>query len=184
MRALPSQDVLGPLGQHTVEPHGSHDIPDVIRINQRGVTEHLGLLAEQLLDLPRHPHRLLPEAVLVGQRGKAMGIRLGQELHTPSLVQFLQKLDDRRGVVLQQLNRASGNGERHLEESGVVLGHLEQGLQGRNVGLLRRRGDALLVLVVVVVVMVRTDVKEAVTFQMYILMNLKIKANRFHVLGF
>ena len=32
--------------------------------------------------------------------------------------------------------------------------------------------------------MVRTDVEEAVTFQMYILMNFKVKAYRFHVLGF
>ena len=54
----------------------------------------------------------------------------------------------------------------------------------RQIGMLDRIGNTALVLIVIVIIMVRTDIEEAITFQMYILMNFEIKAYRFHVLGF
>ena len=64
------------------------------------------------------------------------------------------------------------------------LNHLEEGLKSRQIGMLDRIGNTALVLIVIVIIMVRTDIEEAITFQMYILMNFEIKAYRFHVLGF
>ena len=176
--------MLGSFRQYSFESHGSHRAPDIVGIYQGRIAEYFRRLAEKFLDLAWHSQSLLPETFLIGQGRQAVGIRFRQELHTPRFVQFLQQLYHRRCIILQQLNGATWNGKSHFEETGILLNHLEEGLKSRQIGMLDRIGNTALVLIVIVIIMVRTDIEEAITFQMYILMNFEIKAYRFHVLGF
>ena len=112
--------------------------------------------------------------VVVGQRRQTVAVGLGEELHATSLVQLLQLLDNLRGVHLQLLNTCTGEREGHLEVVAVLLDHLLQRVQGWHITTLCDIGDATLVLVVVIVIMIGTDIKETISFQMNNLMYLEI----------
>ena len=52
--------------------------------------------------------------------------------------------------------------------------HLDECLEGRDVGMFGSFGDGTLVFVVIVVVVVRADVEEAIAFEVDILVNLEV----------
>ena len=64
--------------------------------------------------------------------------------------------------------------ESNLEIVTILLDHIEQGVESRHVRALCYVGNATLILVVIVIIMVGTDIKEAVAFEMNYLMYLKI----------
>lgn len=103
-----------------------------------------------------------------------MRVRLGEKLHATRLVELLQLLEHLRRMHLKLLNAYARQRERHLEEIAVLLDHLADGVEGGHVRALHGVVNATLVLVVVVIIMVGTDIKETVTFQMDDLMYLKI----------
>ena len=51
MRALPAKDVLGTLGEHSLESHIGHQTAYLIIVDKAGVTEYLGFLTEKLVYL-------------------------------------------------------------------------------------------------------------------------------------
>ena len=67
VRALPTQHVLGTLGQHTLEAHACHHGTNFVRINQAGVAEHLRRLAEHFLHLGSLAGHFFDEALFVDQ---------------------------------------------------------------------------------------------------------------------
>ena len=69
-----------------------------------------------------------------------------------------------------------------LKKPGFSLIIWRRGLKSRQIGMLDRIGNTALVLIVIVIIMVRTDIEEAITFQMYILMNFEIKGISFSCL--
>ena len=103
-----------------------------------------------------------------------MAVGLGEEFHAAGLIEFLQQLDDLGGVLLQQFDGAAADGEGDLEGFAIGLGHLEEGLESRDVRTFCGFCDAALVLVVVEIVVVLTDLEEAIALEMYILVNLEI----------
>ena len=48
---LPSQDMLGTLGEYSLESHIGHQTSYLIVIDEAGVAEYLGFLAKELVDL-------------------------------------------------------------------------------------------------------------------------------------
>ena len=65
--ALPTQDVLGTLGQHTLEAHAGYGSTNLVGVDEAGVAEYLGGFAEELFHLFALAHHLFLEAGLVGQ---------------------------------------------------------------------------------------------------------------------
>ena len=67
MRALPTQHVLGTLGQHALKAHSSNLGTNVVAVNERGVTGHCGFLTKQLLNLRCLFLHVEGEGLLIGQ---------------------------------------------------------------------------------------------------------------------
>ena len=103
-----------------------------------------------------------------------MRVRLGEELYTTRLVEFLQLLDDLWSVELQLHNACTRQREGNLEILAMFLNHVADSCQGGHVRTVGDIGDAALVLVVVIVVMIGTDIEETIALQMDNLMYLEI----------
>ena len=174
MRRLPSEDVLGTLGKHTFEAHGSHLSADVVAIDERRVTEHLWLLAEVVFHLLALFLHVGSERLLVGERRQAVAVRLGEELYATRVVEFLEFCDDLWRVHLELFHSHARDRESHLKQSVIFGNHLADGVESRHVRLLSYLCDASFVLIVVVVVVVDAYVEETVSLEMYDLMYLKI----------
>ena len=171
---LPSEHVLGALGEHALEAHLRSHQTDVVRVDERRVAQHLRSLSEVLLHLGHLLLHVSLEGLLVDERRQTVTVGLGQELHAARLVHFLQLLQHLRSVHLQLLDAHAREREGHLEVLAVLLNHLVERVQGRHVGTFCNIADRALVLVVVVVIVIGTDVEETIALQMNNLMYLKI----------
>ena len=103
-----------------------------------------------------------------------MGIGLGEEFYAAGVVELLQEFDDLRGVVFELLDGTAGERDGALEVAAILLGHVDEGIEGGDVRAFGRLADGAGVLVVVVVVVVGTDVEETIALEMDVLVNLKI----------
>ena len=70
-----------------------------------------------------------------------MRVRLGKELHTTSLVEFLQLLKHLRGMDFELLDAYARERESHLEEAVVLLYHFVESVESRHVRALSDVGD-------------------------------------------
>ena len=180
----PAQHVLGIGGDGGFEAHGIDHRGHVVVINQLGVAEHLGLLAEELVDLGIVSLDLGHKLVGVVERRQAVGIGLAQELDAAGSGQFLHRVDELGYILFQLLQRGAADGEGHFELLAVFLDHVEQHLVGGQIRPLCDARDDVIVGKVIIVVVVVADVEETVMFQAERLMNLEIKTNRFHIFWF
>ena len=103
-----------------------------------------------------------------------MGIRLGKELHAAGAVQFLQLLKYLWSVNFKLFNTHARERESHLEGLSALPDHLQQRIQSRHIALLGDFSYSTFVFKAVIIIMVGTDVKEAVTFQVDYLVYLEI----------
>ena len=110
-----------------------------------------------------------------------MAVGFGEELYASGLVELLEEFDDLWRVVLKELDGASADGESHLELFAVHFSHLDECLDGRNIRAFGSFGDAAFVLVVVEIIVILADLKEAVTLEMYVLVDLEIKTDSLHI---
>ena len=174
VRRLPAEHVLGTLGKHTDESHVGNIVTDIIAVDERRVTQYGRLLSEIFLYLGALAHHLVLETCLINQRSKSVRVRLSQELYTTRIVELLQFLQYLRSMKFQLLHTHSRKRESDLEILAVLFNHLLKGIQGWHIRALSNLVDATVVLVVIIIVMVGTDIKEAVAFQMGNLMYLEI----------
>ena len=180
VRTLPTQNMLGSFRQHALESQSCHHRTNLVIINQTGITEHLRCLTEHLLHLSALTHHLFLEAILVGQRRKAMGIRLGKELTATGIIQLVQQVDDSRRIYFQLLQRNPRNGESHFKRTSGILHHFNQSVQCRDIRAFGYIIDTGFIGIIIVVIMIGTYIKETVTFQMNDLMYFKIKTDSSH----
>ena len=104
MGALPTQHMLGTLGEHTLEAHATGQCTDLITVDETAVAEHLGSLAEEFLDLLALTVYLIREDLLTDERRQSVAVRFGEELHAPCLGEFLQEFDNLGSIVLKKFD--------------------------------------------------------------------------------
>ena len=76
--------------------------------------------------------------------------------------------------MFEEFDGSAREGESALEIVAIAVRHLDECLEGRDVGMFGSFGDGTLVFVVIVVVVVRADVEEAIAFEVDILVNLEV----------
>ena len=157
-----------------LEAHVGNGGAYLVVVDEGAVAEDLGRLAEELLDFLGLPLGLCHEVLCVAQRGEAVAVGFGQELHAAGGCQPAQELEHLRRILLDEFQRDAADAEGHLEVLPVFFYHVEHGLECRLVARLEEFVDDALVLVVVVVVVVGADVEEAIALEMYGLVYLKV----------
>ena len=180
VRTLPPQHMLGSFRQHTLESQSCHHRTNLVIINQAGITEYLRRLTEHLLHLGTLPHHFFLETIFVGQRRKTMRIRFSQELATARFAELTQQVYNSRRMYLQLLQCHAGDGESHFKRTSGILHHFNQGVQCRDIRAFGYIIDTGFIGIIIVVIMIGTDIKETVTFQMNNLMYFKIKTDSSH----
>ena len=180
---FPAKDVLGAFGDASLEAHGQDLRGEFVAVNEFGVAQHLGLDAEQGLDLLALSLDLLFELLGVEERRQRVRVGGGGEFHAACLGQLLQQVDEFGYVYLELLQGYARHGYRAAEYALGLLDHAQQRLGGRDVALLSQTGDDVVVEEVVVVVVVIADVEEAVAFEPEGLMYLEVKIYSFHFSG-
>ena len=182
VRTLPTQHMLGTLGQHTLEAHAGHYGTDLIVVDQARVTEHLGGFAKHLFHLVALAHHFFLEAIFVGQRRQAMGIRFCQEFAAAGVVQLMQEVQNGRSINLQLFQCHTRDGEGDFKSSSRIFDHFQQSCQCRNIRMFGHITDTGFIGVVIIIIVVSANVEETITFQVNNLVYFKIKTNRSHFL--
>ena len=166
--------MLCALYHDSLEAHVGHGGTYLVVVDEGAVAEDLWRLAEELLYLLGLTLGLCHEVFRVAQRGEAVAVGFGQELHAAGGCQLAQELEHLRDILLDELQRDAADAEGHLEVLPVFSDHVEHGLKCGLVARLVEFGDDALVLVVVVVVVVGADVEEAIALEMYGLVYLEV----------
>ena len=109
-----------------------------------------------------------------------MRVWLGQELAASRIIELVQQVDYGRRMDFQLLQCHTGNGQSHLERTVRVLHHFNERIQGGNIRAFSNFIYTCLISIIIIVIMICTDIKETITFQMYNLMYLKIKTDSSH----
>ena len=103
-----------------------------------------------------------------------MAVRFGQKFDTARLVELIEEFEHLGAVLFQQFDGRAGEGEGALEIVAVVVGHLDEGIEGGDVAVFGRLGDGALVFVVVVIVVVGADVEETIALEVDVLVDFEI----------
>ena len=175
--------MFGTFGDTSLEAHGEDLRGEFVAVDQLGVAQHLGLDAEQRLDLLALHLDLLAELVGVEERCQRVGVGGGGELDRAGLGQLLEQIDEFGHVDLELFQGRARYGDRAAERAFALLDHPQQRFGRRYVALLCKAGDDVVVEEVVVVVVVVADVEEAVAFEPEGLVYLEVKIYGFHFFG-
>ena len=174
MRRLPSENMLGTFGKHTLETQLGSLHTDVIAIDKARVAQYFRSLIEILFDFGYLLLDISSETLLVGQRRKAMRIRLCKKLYASGIIELLEFLKHLWSMQLQLLNTYTRKRESHFESLSILAYRLLDGIESRHIAALCYIGDSTFVLVIVIVIMISSDIKETISFQMDNLVYLKI----------
>ena len=172
--ALPSEGLFGTFGEHAFEAHVCHEFSDFVGIHEAGVAQHLGSFAKEALDFLAHALHFLAEALRAFDGRKTVAVGFGKELYATGLVEFVEEFEHLGAILFEEFDGSAREGESALEIVAIAVRHLDECLEGRDVGMFGSFGDGTLVFVVIVVVVVRADVEEAIAFEVDILVNLEV----------
>ena len=172
--------MLGAIGDGTLESHGCHQCRDVIAIDELGVTEHFGMLPEELVNFLVMILDLRDEFLRIFERSERVSIGLAEELNASCRGEILHGVNKLRYINLKLFKCCSANGESYLELVAILAYHVKQHLVCGQIGSLRNACNNLVVGKVIVVVVVVAYIKESVVLQTKRLVYLKIETNCFH----
>ncbi len=175
--ALPTQNVLGALGQHHPIAHLGHGGADGVGVDELGVAEHGGLDAEQALGQVGVLFDLLLELRHRRERSERMGIGLSQEFHAAGVGERLETVDHLRGIAFELLDGDARDGEGHLEGAVVPQDEIVQQPVGRQIAAFRHPAHDGPVGEIVEIMVVVADVKEAELPQTVGLVDLEVETN-------
>ena len=103
--------MLGALGEASLESHGEHLGGDVVRVDELGVAEHLGLDAEQRVEFVALGLDLLGEFLGVAEGGERVGVGGGEELDLAGVGELFEEVDELGYVLLELLDGGAGDGD-------------------------------------------------------------------------
>ena len=175
--ALPTQDVLGTLGEHEVVAHVGHSSTDFIAINQLRVAEGLGCDAKHLFHLVLVGRHLTFELIRIRQRGQGMGVSLGEHLYPTRGNQFLEALQHLRCELFHLLDDHAREREREFDLVAELLDLAHQQFVHGQVALLSHTPHDHAVAVVVIIIMFLTDFEETIRAKPVRLMHLEIETD-------
>lgn len=166
------------LGQTGLIPHIFHFAGHIIAVDELGIAEHAGGLAEQLFNALAVAKRLFPEFIARKQKGQAVAIGFIQKFHTAGAPQRLEAFQHFGGVFFKLVQSRAGQGEADLELALVFADEVEQHVVHGQIALARHLEQNIAVGVFVLVKGVRADVEKGVVTQPVGLMDLKNKSRR------
>ena len=95
--------MLGAFGENTFETEFLKLWRQIIAVDKLAVAEHLGRHAEESLEFLAVAADLFGELLGVDKRRQGICVRLGDELHTASVGQTAQQVDEFRHILLELL---------------------------------------------------------------------------------
>ena len=171
---FPSQNMLGALGQYGLEPQLRHHRADLVGVDELGVAERGGFLAELLLNHGGVQFHLLHEILLRRERSERVRIGLGQKLHASRLGQSAERVEHLGSVGAELLHGRARYRERAAERPLVLLDELQQERIHRQITLARHLLHDRAIGEIVQIVVILADVEESVNLQTPRLVHLKI----------
>ena len=171
---LPTQDVLGTLGQHCLEAHRGHHLANLVGVDELGVAERGGGVAKLLLDESNVLLHLALELLGGDERREGVGVGLGEELHATRCGQLTERVEHLGGVAAELLDCQTRDGESHLEGALILADEAEQEVVHREIAL---RGHTLHNDAVggdIEIVVVLAHIEEPIGFEPQRLVNLKV----------
>ena len=181
VRAAPAEDLVHAFGKGGLETKAGQQDRKVVVVDEFGVQESRGLLAEEifyaggvLLDLAR-------EFVVGVEVGEGVVLRLADEFHATRVGKGFQAVHGLGHVLLEKVERRARYGEGYLEGALVPPDEFEQEGAQRQVACAGVMLHAVTVLVVVLVDVVFPEVEDRVSAELIRFVQCQAKVYRRHV---
>ena len=143
--AEPEQAIHALADHGTVPAHPRDVSADLVGVDQLGVAEHVGRLAEEALDHRLLDANLLLELAAAEQEAERVMAGLGDELAAARVGKLLEQVDHVRRPLLELLQRHAADRVAHAEAALMAADQIQDLDRGRPVALVRHLAQDALV---------------------------------------
>jgi hypothetical protein len=172
------EDMIGAFADNALEAELRDQVGEIVVVNQFGVAEDLGFLAEVFFDESALEVDLFGELFSAIEERKGMIIGFGEEFDAPCVGKSLEGVEDLWIILLELLDDDAGERIRTAEMAVVLFDQVEHDLIGRKITFVRDFPKNLGIFIFIEVNGV--GIEDTVSSKSIRLMDLKIKAYRSH----